>query len=444
MTQRWARILVSTAAAVMLSVSLLGAVGQPAAAKEPKLSAAVTDPALLVVTAKIALNPVTRTAAFDFGKSYKKRVVTLQRYQYEPAAWVKVGSATKLSSSGKVTFTLTINPDDTYRAVVDTYGKSPAKASKSVKLSDQWVSTFEDDFTADALGTMWSPRGEGYQVDSRLCSVPHASMGSVAEGNFVASIAKNARGSEFHQKLVATANPRATDARATALAKAAKLKSKSARKAAIKKADADYKAALNCVRGAFDNAAVSTQNNTDGFTINTAKPGIVSARIKFPMAQGVHGSIWLQNYTSGGGEIDFIESFGYGAGLTSYIHVPKPSNKLYVAGTPGEFTKKGGYVLTSKKNDKKWWSSYHDYSVEWTTTHFIFRIDGKTTKTLKITPGNTDYYLVMSLLSSDWELGRMQGTKKGDQLGKGKPVADADIPNQKMYVSWVRAWTKAS
>ncbi len=432
MTHRWARTFVSVAAAAMLSVTMLGGAGQPAAAKEPKLSGEVIKSTLALETAaRVWLNPVAKTASVSFGKLYKSRVVTLQTRTTsdDAAAWKKAGKATKLSSSGKATFTLSgIYDSVSYRAVVDKTSSKIAKASSPTTLAAQWATTLNEGFTSSSLGAgaMWVDRGVNDQLATRLCSVPSSdpNVRSVTDGKLITGVAKYKSGT-FYSDIVAKANAKAAAAYEEAMAAAKKL-SRSKRAAAEKAAKAARKAVYGCPNGVFKNTAITTGGNSSGFTVDTAKPGILTARITFPKAQGMHGSLWLQSTDGKGGEIDFIESFGFGSGITSYVHVPKKS---------GGFTKVGGYVLTSKKNNKSWWAKAHDYSIEWTASTFTFRVDGAITRTIKRTLPNASYDLVASLLTSDWELGRLL-----KPVGKG--VRTSDVSKQKMVVHAIRVWTK--
>ena len=122
----------------------------------------------------------------------------------------------------------------------------------------------------------------------------------------------------------------------------------------------------------------------------------------------MHGGIWLQS--DGGSEIDFIESYGYGKAITSVVHTRYSTGK----------TKEN--KLYKKSMKKSWFSKYHVFAVTWDTAKVTFRIDGKVVKTKKLkTQGN--YFLVMSLLSSDWELNKMKSK-----------------PSGKMEVDWIKAW----
>lgn len=69
-----------------------------------------------------------------------------------------------------------------------------------------------------------------------------------------------------------------------------------------------------------------------------------------------------------------------------------------------------------------------------------FRLDGKLTRELKVALAPANYYVVISLLSSDWETYRL--TKPDARPGSG--VDAASVPKPKlpltMDVDWVRAW----
>jgi len=257
----------------------------------------------------------------------------------------------------------------------------------------------------------------------------------VENGEFTAGIIRHTD-DEYFATVVAQANKLAKARLKLDLASARHKHTRHARRVAIKKAKAQYKLTHNCPRGVFENSIVSTAANKSGFRVNTAKPGIVAARVKFPVGQGMHSGIWLQSFVRGGGEIDIAETFGYGAGLVNYIHTPS-TGKLGQPGDPKAMKKKGGPVRQSKTISRKWWNAFHEVSVEWTATKFVFRVDGTVTKTIKLKPGNAEYYLILSLLSSDWELPRL-----AHPIRKGKPVSN--LSKQKFRVDWVRIWSKVA
>ena len=74
--------------------------------------------------------------------------------------------------------------------------------------------------------------------------------------------------------------------------------------------------------------------------------------------------------------------------------------------------------------DDAWFKRYHVFSVEWTPKAYVFRVDG--VQTLRLTQGVSQVpeFLILSMLSSDWEL----------------PTLDrATLPNA-TEIDWVRVW----
>ena len=123
----------------------------------------------------------------------------------------------------------------------------------------------------------------------------------------------------------------------------------------------------------------------------------------------MHGAFWLQ----GGSEIDAAEFFGDGrrdGGLTSYVH--RSGSKV---GGPRAYSS----ILGSGRTPS---GGFHIYSVQWSPSGYIFRIDGIRTLTTTSLRSNTPAVMILSLLSSDYEIPRLRTT------------------NQFMYVDWVRAW----
>jgi hypothetical protein len=64
----------------------------------------------------------------------------------------------------------------------------------------------------------------------------------------------------------------------------------------------------------------------------------------------------------------------------------------------------------------------HVYSVEWSPDGYVFRVDGHETYRTSQGLSQTPQFLILSLLTSDWELPRL------------KP------PYGQMDVDWVRVW----
>jgi beta-glucanase (GH16 family) len=177
------------------------------------------------------------------------------------------------------------------------------------------------------------------------------------------------------------------------------------------------------------NGQVSTQHVPHAFT-----RGTFAARIKMQRNRGQHGGFWLQpvrpRYLQGrparsGAEIDVVEFFGQGypeGGLASF---------LYNYGINRGQTKIGGMspgATRALPRGDAWWKSYHVFSLEWTKRSYVFRVDGREHYRTRRGVSGIDEYLILSLLSSDWELAQAQ------RLGIR--------PGGTMNVDWVRVWQR--
>ena len=98
-----------------------------------------------------------------------------------------------------------------------------------------------------------------------------------------------------------------------------------------------------------------------------------------------------------GAEIDIIEYFGDNhpeGGLTSFI---------YSKNSSGKDVKTGSWIKNSTsflKNRKDGWSkNYHVFSVEWTPSVYIFRIDGKETWRTKVGVSGQQQFPILSVLA---------------------------------------------
>ncbi len=154
--------------------------------------------------------------------------------------------------------------------------------------------------------------------------------------------------------------------------------------------------------------------------------GHAAARIKFQELRGQHSSFWLQG--SGpepigdakltGAEIDVIEYFGDDhpeGGLTSFVYWhPTAKGKT-----------DGGWLADPERFGSDWSSQFHVFSVDWTPERYVFRIDGQITETITNGVSGQPEFLILSLLSSDYEL---------EELG-----GEDNLP-QHMEVDWVKVW----
>ena len=153
--------------------------------------------------------------------------------------------------------------------------------------------------------------------------------------------------------------------------------------------------------------------------------------MKFQKDRGQHASFWMQpvpyvpNATSaaeGGAEIDIIEWFGNSGdrgGLATFIYHPTTGGRQKVGGKLSDTDR----YLAAKSD--RWWRAYHVFSLEWTPSEYIFRIDGRETWRTSVGISQVPQYPILSLLSSDYEL---------KNLG-----SETRLP-QHMYVDWVAMW----
>ena len=161
--------------------------------------------------------------------------------------------------------------------------------------------------------------------------------------------------------------------------------------------------------------------------------GLLEARIKFPHMQGQHGSFWMQpdkpqkvadNPAVSGAEIDVIEWFGAGrkdGGTASNIYWGGPNSaKDHHAGGTKDF-----HSLL-KKHPSEWSDDFHVFALEWSEKEYVFTIDGHVAYKIHEGISQTPQYLILSLLTADWEKDRLDRKK---------------LPNA-MLVDWVRVWKK--
>ena len=323
------------------------------------------------------------TATFSPAK--KGRPVTLQRKSGRH--WTKVATGRE-NAAGRVDFTASTRVKHKvakYRVVAQKY-KGMASVTSSGVRTDLWgAADFSDEFSGTSLGSDWSDRLQGYAPDSyRKCSKADPSAREVGGGTLQLSVLKDP-----------------------------------ARTGSTCKYEGDkYSWRLN--------GHIGTQG------AQSFKYGYAAARVKFQPQRGQHASFWLQPESRAasegsakdtGSEIDVIEWFGDKhpqGGLTSFVYYYPDDGK------PGVTAKKvGDYIKRPDRFGGDWAGKYHVFSVEWTPQRYVFRIDGQETfRTSKGVSGRPEF-LILSLLSSDYELKQLGGDRK--------------LP-QTMSVDWVRFW----
>ncbi|MBA3744305.1 glycoside hydrolase family 16 protein [Sporichthya sp.] len=231
---------------------------------------------------------------------------------------------------------------------------------------------FSDNFNGNKLSKAWSFRNA--QAPQRVCSKPDARMASVKNGKLLLRVQRDA-----------SRKPNVTN---------------------------------RCPNGQYLNGMIGTPNTTFSY-------GRFSARIKFHQPKGAHGAFWLQSPST---EVDTIEYFGRAGnktgGLRSYVHRPKVVNgqtKFVTSGGPLKASKVRSIIGNHRISD-----GFHTFTVVWTPTSYVFSIDGK--QTLKVTDAvsSSPVNLVLSLLSSDYELPALKSAK---------------LPAT-MQVDWVKVWRR--
>ena len=170
-----------------------------------------------------------------------------------------------------------------------------------------------------------------------------------------------------------------------------------------------------CPYGTYKNAMIEA-SGTKGFQ---GRYGVYAARVKFQTGRGMHGSFWMQGPSVTGAEIDVAEYFGDGrvdSGLASFVHYTDSRGRLSSAGGIRNLSS----ALAPRRTPS---NGYHVYSVEWTPSRYVFRVDGNATLvTSRPRVASSPESLILSLLSSDYELPHLSST----------------APT--MAVDWVRVW----
>ena len=291
----------------------------------------------------------------------------------EDGGWESVSDA-ETDADGNVALTSDLSGE-----LVVVVGEGEDAIGTEVSTDDAPEASFTDDFDQDSVDStdaQWRTRDQGF-TGVRKCSRADASAAEVADDVLVLSVIEDPDGGEcqlpgrrkrFPQRL---------------------------------------------------NGHVGTEG-IYGFTY-----GFAAARIRTQSARGQHAAFWMQAVggqqtggpKAGGAEIDIMEYFGDDhpeGGLTSFT---------YYLDKAGKKQTEGGWLPDVDELGDDWASSYHVYSVEWTPEEYVFRIDGTVTQRIEGETSGRDEFLILSLLSSDYEL----------------PRFDGKLP-ETMEVDWARVW----
>ena len=288
-------------------------------------------------------------------------------------AWRTVDE-TETDDTGEVA--LTTSATGAMHVVV---GSGDDAVGAEVSTDDAPEATFTDDFdknSVDVEGGNWFTRDQGY-VGVRTCSRADASEAKVLDGVLRLSVSDD---------------PERDQCR------------------------------LRGLRKQFDfrlNGHVGTEG-VQSFTY-----GFAAARLRAQVARGQHAAFWMQAEGGqteggpevGGAEIDVMEYFGDDhpeGGLTSFT---------YWLDEDGKQRTNGGWVRDLDQYGDDWATQFHVFSVEWTPDEYVFRIDGQVTHRLEGPTSGRPEFLILSLLSSDYELARFNG----------------ELPEH-ADVDWARVW----
>lgn len=258
-------------------------------------------------------------------------------------------------------------------------GDGEGAIGAEVSTNDAPQASFTDDFDEDSVdepGGAWASRTQG-RIGVRTCSKADPSGAEVGDGVLTLSVLKDPAGGECQL-------PR-------------------------RRKKFPYRL----------NGHVGTEGSY-GFTY-----GFAAARLRTQSDRGQHAAFWMQAIggqrdggpKKGGAEIDIMEYFGDDhpqGGLTSFT---------YYLDQAGKKQTEGGWLPGVDDLGDDWASSYHVYSVEWTPEEYVFRIDGQVTQRIEGETSGRDEFLILSLLSSDYELPRFNGK----------------LP-ESMEVDWARVW----
>lgn len=317
------------------------------------------------------------------------RKVVIQR-RTATGWWRQKGSALT-NATGRAEFSIpTARRPSTYRAVALPFRSLLGRRSGTATSTGWGSPDFVDEFEGATLGPAWEHRIQFYnRWGGRACSKGSPEAVHVRDGAlWLGSIPDAATG---EQLCTVTASDGTTR---------------------------QYPFRLN--------GHVSTQHSADFLY------GVAAARMKMHRDLGAHAAFWLQprglltaGTTPWGAEIDVVEWYGETSRrqhLASAVYAPDGSGgKVRYGGAiprPSRF-------LASRTDE--WWRNYHVFSVEWTPTEYIFRVDRHELWRTDQGVSHDPEFLILSMLSSDYEL---------PWLGEDQDVS------QYASVDWVAFWER--
>ena len=279
-----------------------------------------------------------------------------------------------------------VPPAATYRATAQSFnGAGPVRTNTASAVARSLI--FEDTFDGPTMDPKWQDfiLGRGFPGSGRTCALTHPSAHSVGEGVLRLGIG--------YDPTMAGQNCVYTTPEGT------------------KSSPYLYQSQL-------------ATHRSFRFTY-----GLAAARIRFARAPGRHSAFWLQvgNTVAGdpatGTEIDAVEFFGDNGGKLDRIGA-----FLHYYDTDGSIVTHGGLMRGSadlKPPGDTWWDTFHVFSVAWTPTEYVFRVDGREFYRETRAISRTPQWLTLSAITSDYEL---------------EDVTPENI-DEETQVDWVRVWS---
>ena len=281
-------------------------------------------------------------------------------------AWAPPGQDT----AGNARYNLDVGSYD-YRAVSAASAGVAAKVTSAV-MPTQFPNTFDENFTDPAVSAQrWATRTQA-PGGRRQCAQTDDALKSYASG-------------------VATLR-------------------------AVKQAT-NPKGSTTCPYGFWHNAMIGTGSAATNYTADLR-------HLRGPReVPGRRGLAWVVLDAGHGGQRGrdrrgrVLRRRAPDGGLTNFVHAAATGS---TAQTSGGVQRSVKTILGSGNTPSNGW---HVYSVQWSPSGYVFRVDGVTTfSTNKPLVSSSPSELVLSLLTSDYELRYMKGSSAS------------------MMVDWVRGW----
>ena len=148
--------------------------------------------------------------------------------------------------------------------------------------------------------------------------------------------------------------------------------------------------------------------------------GIIAARMKPQRAKGMHSGFWMlpeaTKFTDGDPRpAPRSTSWSSSARRRTAARRSAPSSATTSPGWQNVQARR--HVPRGPpraQQGARWWDEFHVFSVEWTPTEYVFRVDGREYHRETNAVSQAQQYLVLSMLASDHELAELTADELGD------------------------------